>query len=421
MQGPTRIAYAASRHAPIALVGATATVALMYASTPWLITPIAERYGVSEGAVGAVSVAQVGAFAAANFMLPRLFAPNGRILRVSALGLLLLNLLSTLPGIFGVLVALRLIAGFAAGAMTWLAWSDAMKQRTSMAAIASTGPITVLVGAPLLALVAAEGDRAVYLALAVATIPSVVFGATITGDRRTPGLVSRSRSNPVLLAALAATTLFGSALFINETIVARDIHGISNFTASIAFSLNAAGGLLGARLASKHRRPGWWMASIGPAAVITVVGPPAFFFIGLTWWGFAFWMGIPGVLQMLSDRSLEPSERAGDAQGLMAVGRAIGPILGGAFVDLGSLTALAVIAGVGLTGSGATVIGVQEGREMLPPTDQRTMESGAHGLKPGGMPDAHHTVRRASYKCRSLGPWTSGFSGRWRCEKGTGH
>jgi len=32
-----------------------------------------------------------------------------------------------------------------------------------------------------------------------------------------------------------------------------------------------------------------------------------------------------------------------------------------------------VIAGVGLAGSGATVIGVQEGREVLPPTDPRTV------------------------------------------------
>jgi DHA1 family inner membrane transport protein len=345
----------------------------MYAATPWLITPIAERYNVSEGAVGAVSVAQVGAFAAANFALPRLLAPNGRILRISAISLLILNLLSAIPTIFGMLVILRLVAGFAAGAMTWLTWTDAMKERTSMAAIASTGPITVLVGAPLLALASSEGDRAVYLVLAAATIPAVVFGAAITGERRTRGLVSRSRSNRVLLAALAGTTLFGSALFINEAIVARDIHNISDFSASIAFSFNAAGGLLGARFASRHRRPGWWLASIGPAALITVIGPPALFFVGMTWWGFAFWMGVPGVLQMLSDRSLTPSERAGDAQGLMAVGRAIGPILGGAFVDLGSLTALAVIAGVGLTGSGATVIGVQEGREMLPPTDPRTV------------------------------------------------
>jgi DHA1 family inner membrane transport protein len=302
----------------------------MYAATPWLITPVAERYGVSEGAVGAVSVAQVGAFAAANFVLPRLFAPNGRILRIAAIALLVLNLLSAIPTIYGVLVGLRLFAGFAAGAMTWLTWSDAMKERKSMAAVASTGPIAVLIGAPLLALAASEGDRAVYLVLAAATIPAVVFGAKITGERRTAGLVSRSRSNRVLLAALAGTTLFGSALFINEAIVAREIHGISEFSASIAFSLNAAGGLLGARLSTKHKRPGWWIASIGPAAVMTAFGPPVFFFVGMTWWGFAFWMGIPGVLQMLSDRSLSPSERAGDAQGLMAVGRATGPILGGA-------------------------------------------------------------------------------------------
>ena len=36
--------------------------------------------------------------------------------------------------------------------------------------------------------------------------------------------------------------LFGSALFINEALVARDIHGLSSVSASIAFSLNAAGG-----------------------------------------------------------------------------------------------------------------------------------------------------------------------------------
>lgn len=372
MQGPIRIAYASSRRAPIALVGATAAVALMYASTPWLITPIAERYGVTEGAVGAVSVAQVGAFAAANFVLPRLLVPSGRILRIAAWSLLVLNLVSVIPSIYGVLVGLRLVAGVAAGAMTWLTWSDAMKERTSMAAVASTGPVTALIGAPLLAYISGHGDRAVYLLLAAATIPAVVFGAKLSGERRVRGLVSRSRSNRVLLAALAGTTLFGSALFINLAIVGREVHDLSGFTASIAFSLNAAGGLLGARLSSRHRRPGWWLGSIGPAAVLTVFGPPVMFFVGMMWWGFAFWMAIPGILQMLSDRSLTPSERAGDAQGLMAVGRAVGPVMGGTFVDLGSLTALAVITGVGMAGAGATVVGVQQGREMLPPTDPRT-------------------------------------------------
>ena len=344
----------------------------MYAATPFLIPVIAERYGVSEGAVGAVSVAQVGAFAAANFILPRLLTPNGRILRIAAAVLLVLNIASAIPNIYGVLVAIRLVAGFAAGAMTWLTWTSAMQERTSMAAVASTGPITVLVGAPLVALIAAHGDPAVYLLLALMTLPALLLTARVAGERRTKGLVSRSRSNRVLLLALAATTLFGSALFINETLVARDLHGLSSVAASLAFSLNAAGGLFGARLSSRHRRPGWMLASIAPAAVLTVIGPPVFFFIGMAWWGFAFWMAIPGVLQMLSDRSLSPSERAGDAQGLMAVGRTFGPVLGGAFVDVGSLATLAVVSAVGLTASGGMVIGVQEGREHLPPTDPRT-------------------------------------------------
>jgi predicted MFS family arabinose efflux permease len=345
----------------------------MYAATPFLIPVIAERYGVSEGSVGAVSVAQVGAFAAANFILPRLLTPNGRILRIAATVLLVLNIASAIPSIYGVLVAVRLIAGFAAGTMTWLTWTSAMQERTSMAAVASTGPLTVLIGAPLVALVAGYGDRAVYVLLALVTIPAVLLTAQVTGERRTRGLVSRSRSNRVLLFALGGATLFGSALFINEALVARDVHGLSSLTASLAFSMNAAGGLLGARLSSRHRRPGWMLVSIAPAAVLTVMGPPALFFIGMMWWGFAFWMAVPGVLQMLSDRSLSPSERAGDAQGLMAVGRAIGPVLGGAFVDIGSLVALAAVAAVGLTTSGAMVIGVQEGREHLPPTDPRTV------------------------------------------------
>ena len=140
--------------------------------------------------------------------------------------------------------------------------------------------------------------------------------------------------------------------------------------ASLAFSLNALGGLIGARLSARHRRPGLWLATSGIAAFLTIGGGhPVWFFAGLFWWGLAFWMGIPGVLQMLSERSIEPGERAGDAQAVMAIGRTIGPIIGGGFTDAGAFTGLAIIAGVGMATSGLTVAGVQEGRELLPPTD----------------------------------------------------
>ncbi len=84
-------------------------------------------------------------------------------------------------------------------------------------------------------------------------------------------------------------------------------------------------------------------------------------------------MSVPGVLQMLAERSLARDERAGDAQALMAFGRAGGPIMGGAFVDVGSFQGLAVAASVGIAVSGAIVMGVQEGRDRLPVTDVRVV------------------------------------------------
>jgi predicted MFS family arabinose efflux permease len=310
----------------------------------------------------------------ANFVLPRLVRPSGRVLRGAAASLLAFNALSILPNVFALLLVLRLMAGLAAGTMTWLAWTSAMKRSQSMSSIAATGPVVALLAAPVMSVLASNGDRPVYVLLAVSALPAAVLVAPVTGKRRARGMISRSRSNRVLLIALGSATFFGSALFINEAIVARDIHHLSALTSSIGFSLNAGGGLLGARLSTRHRYPGWFLASIGLAALVTVVAPTPFFFLGMFWWGFAFWMGVPGVLQMLVDRSLEPGERAGDGQGVMALGRAGGPALGGAFVDAGSLTGLAVTASIGLAASGLLVVGVKEGRDRLPPTDPNTID-----------------------------------------------
>ena len=374
MQVPARILYGGRQGAPLALIAATAAVTLLFASTPFLIAPLAEHYGISEGFAGSISVAQVGAFAAVNFIFPRVLRPSGKLLRVAAISLAVLNLLSVFAGIYPVLLFLRVLAGAAAGTMTWLAWSNALRRKSSMSSIAATGPMTALIAAPLMAIIAGWGDQAIYAVLAIATIPAAVLWAPISGRKRARGVISGSRSNRILLAGLFALTFFGSSLFINQTIVARDIHGLSAFTSSIAFSMNAAGAIVGARLSTRIRHPGWFLASIGPAALLTVVGPTWMFYIGMTWWGFAFWMGVPGVLQMLADRSLEPSERAGDAQGVMALGRAVGPALGGAFVDAGALVALAVTSATGIAVAGTTIIGVKEGREHLPPTDDRTID-----------------------------------------------
>ena len=355
-------------------MAATVAVTLLFASTPFLLAPISEVYGVSEGMASAVSVVQVGAFAVVNFLFPRFVRPSGRALRVGAAGFVLFNALSIPTIAFPVLLGFRLLAGVCAGVMTWLAWTSAMTRTTSMAAVASTGPVTGLVAAPLVAAVSGYGLGAVFGLMTIAAIPAMILVDPVPGRKRAKGVISGSRSNRILLLSLGLSVFFGSSLFINQALVARDIHGLTALQSSFAYSLNGLGALVGARLAIRHRHPGWFFASIGPAALLTVIGPAPFFYLGMAYWGFAFWMAVPGIMRMLVDRSLQPSERAGDAQGVMALGRTGGPMMGGMFVDVGGLTGLAVTASIGLTLSGAIVIGVQEGRDRLPPTDPSTID-----------------------------------------------
>jgi predicted MFS family arabinose efflux permease len=307
--------------------------------------------------------------------MPRLLAPTGKVLKWSALLLVITNALSALPEQFWLLVGFRTLSGLAAGTLTWVVWADAMRQPRSLAGVASAGPVTALVSAPVLSALAGLGDRAVFVALAVAALPAFFIQVDTGVSEKGSGVVSRSRSNRVLLMALLGLTFFGSSVFVFVAIAARETLGLTPFVASFAYSLNAATGLLGARMSSRHRRPGWWLLTLGPAVYLAAAGGQVWLvFLGMAWWGFAFWMGVPGVLKMLAARSLEPDERAGDSQALMAFGRAAGPVLGGGLADAGAFVTLAVIAGIGSSAVGAVVIGVQEGRERLPSTDSRIVD-----------------------------------------------
>jgi DHA1 family inner membrane transport protein len=370
MLGPTRSLDAIRPGAPFPLLLSALATALMFGATPFLLPALAERYVISEGLASSISIAQVGVFAAATLLLPRLLAPSGGLLRTAAVVLAVGNLASAFSPNFLLLVLVRGVAGGAAGILTWIMWVDAMSSPRSLASISSIGPLTALVGAPVLAVIAEHGARAVYLTLAAVTIPAVAAKLRTVLGKPGKRVVSRSRSNRVLLGALFLLALSGASLFVFAAVAARELLAISPVAASWGFSLNAAGGLLGARLATRHRRPGWWLASAGPAAFLAISGgSAALFFFGMAWWGFAWWMGIPGVLQMLAERSLAPGERAGDAQGVMAIGRAIAPAIGGGFADAAAYVGLAAVAGAGLTVAGVVVVGVQEGREHLPPTE----------------------------------------------------
>ncbi len=258
---PTRLAYAIKPHAPIPIMAAAVALAAMFAATPFLIPEIASRYGVSQGSAGFISVVQVGAFAISSFALPKVLAPSGRLLRIAGIVFLLSNVASIFLSVFWLLVAVRLVAGFAAGVVTWMVWVEAMGDRRSLSSISSIGPMTALIGAPILAVVAASGDRYIYGVLALVALPAALMKIDTSGVAKKVRKVSRSRSNRVLLFALALATMAGSSLFVYAAVAAFQELGLSPSQASIGYSLNAAAGLAGARLAGRHRRPGWFLAS----------------------------------------------------------------------------------------------------------------------------------------------------------------
>ena len=370
--GPVRSLYAIGRQASVAVLAAMVASTLMFTATPFLLGPVSQEFGVGRGLAGGISVVQVGVFAIVNLVVPRFLSPSQRLYRIALGALVASGLLSAWTGSFWLLLVFRAFAGAGAGVLTWLAWADAMRHERSMAAVSAIGPITALVGAPLFAFVAESGVDAVYSVLALVAIPGLFTKLQLVGVTRPSRTRSRSRSNRVLLFALALSTFSGASLFVFESVAATEVLGMSPTAASFAFSLNAAAGLVGARFSRRHVVPGRWLASIGLGAFLTIWGgSPLWFYIGMIWWGFAFWMSIPGVLLMLAERSLARDERAGDAQALMAFGRAGGPLMGGAFVDAGSFQGLAVAASIGLAASGAIVMGVQEGRDRLPVTDVR--------------------------------------------------
>jgi predicted MFS family arabinose efflux permease len=363
MFAPIRSIYALRPHAPVAVLMASAGVTAMFTATPFLIPELADRYGVSPGRVGLISVAQVGAFAVATMVAGRRLPIGGASLRLAVVALIAVDLASAVAPTFTVLIVLRAAAGAAGGAVTALVWADAMREQSRMAGVAVAGPATALVGALFLGLVADTiGPAWIFVVLAVVCLPAAILHAELTGLDGERSRPSRSRSNRVLLLGLFTLTTAGASLFVFEAVVARSM-GVAAGVIAVGYSSNAAGGLIGARLASRVHRPGVWLAATAVGAVVTVVpGGPIAFLIGMTWWGFAFWMGLPGVLALLSARSLEPGERAGDAQGWMAFGRAAGPLGGGLFIDASAHVALALTAASGLMAAGTIVSGVQWGR-----------------------------------------------------------
>lgn len=370
MSLPTRVIQAVRPQASPGVMAGAAVVAATFAATPFLLPDVSERMSIDIGTTGLLSTAQVGSFALASFFAGRLFRPRRR-LHYGALGIVAVaTAASALTSAFPLLLATRVLAGLGMGTITWIAWADATRFPRGLGDVAAVAPVTAAVASPIFGWITETGGYPwVYGSLAVAavlaTLLSVDFGDLPRIGRR----VSGSRSNRVLLAALLVLSVGGSAVFIFSGAAAQSVHGLSPVTVSWALSLNAITGVVATRRMARTGSAWIWLIGTAMAALLVGTVPsPVMFFGAMALWGFAFWMAVPAVLRMLAERSLNLSERMGDAQAAMAAGRVVGPILGGLALAAGQFTRLSVV-GASIIAAAAVVVAVVEMHRMRNPVD----------------------------------------------------
>jgi DHA1 family inner membrane transport protein len=154
--------------------------------------------------------------------------------------------------------------------------------------------------------------------------------------------------------------LGGSSVFVFTGATAEAVQGLTPLQVSWALSVNAITGVVATRVPARQGAVRYWLLATAAAALaVGFLGSPAALYLALAVWGFAFWMAVPAVLRMLAEWSLEPSERMGDAQAAMAIGRMLGPVIGGLALAGGHFGRLSVV-GAAVMLVGASIIGVVE-------------------------------------------------------------
>ncbi len=339
---PTRAAAALRPSASPGLLLGVAAIAATFTATPFVIAEAVDEYAVSAGAAALLSTAQMTGFAIGNLSGGRRFVPTRRLARFALAGFVIANACSALSPWFSALVALRLAAGMAMGLITWVAWSDSASDLSRRGEIAAIGPLAAVVASPLVAVaVAVDGLRGMYAVLALVVAAALFAPLEVDATLPTERHPIAARGVKTILTAMFLFTAGGSSVFVFAKVLATDNAGMSPVWLAVAISANALVGIPGARFAGRRRLPGAWMVLTGLCALALTLSTQAWLsFAAMTIWGLAFWVAIPEVYFLLSDRSAHPSDRVGDAQAVMSIGRIAGPSLGGALVGAGSFTAL---------------------------------------------------------------------------------
>jgi len=358
---PTRVIQAVRPQASLGVIAGAAVVAATFAATPFLIPEVSDSLTIPIGTTGLLSTAQVGTFAVASFLAGRLFRPRRRLHYGSLFLIAVATVVSAIANDFGLLVATRALAGFGLGTLTWIAWADATRFTRGLGDVAAVAPLTAAVASPVIgSLVEAGGYRWVFWALAASAVAATLLRVDFGDLPRVGRNVSKSHSNRFLLAAMLLLTLGGSSVFVFSGAAALTLHGLTPVSVAWALSINAVTGVFATRRTAARGTAWIWITGAAASAlIIGTVESGALFFVAMALWGFAFWMAVPELLRLVAERSVNPSERMGDAQAAMAVGRIAGPLLGGAALSAGQFARLSA-AGTAVILAGAVIVGLVE-------------------------------------------------------------
>ncbi len=348
---------------PDGVLVATAVSTVVFAATPFLVKGVADDFDVAVGRVGIISTAQLAGFMLTSWGAGRFLRPRRRMMVIAVVLGSVVNLLSGLTPWFSALLGLRFASGISLGLIAWIAWAEVFGDDDKTGDVAVIGPIVGTLASPLVAAVIdSEGVDALFFLLSVlhlvplAFIRSTQFQAVERArhERHRP-----TKAAAAILVCLSLMTLGGSAEYVFAGVIGQDDVGLSAVAVSLVFSANAIAGVPSARYRGPRRLPGFWMFVTAMCAVaVPIWHNPAVFWIALPLWGFSFWMATPGAFSLLAGRSRYPSERAGDAQAVMAAGRVIGPLVGGA-AYAASPALLGVVGGGVMTASAIAMLYIE--------------------------------------------------------------
>ena len=324
---------------PGVVLAATSVSTVVFTATPFLITELAEANGVKTGSVGVISSLQLAGFVLASWGAGRVLRPRRRLMVIAVLVGLCANIGSGLVD-YSAMLPLRFVNGLALGTIAWLAWAEVFGDDERVGDIAVIGPIVGTIMSPV---VGTFGDRfgpdTLFIALGAIHIIPLFF---VRSSRLTsPQRVQRTRHRPtssalIAMISLGLLTTGGSAVFVFANSIGRDEVGLSALGVALLFSVNSIAGIPSSRLRGQRlHAAGWITVTASAAFMIAVLHHPITFALGLALWGFAFWMAVPAAFSVLARNSAYPAERAGDAQAYMALGRVVGPLVGGLLYDAG--------------------------------------------------------------------------------------